>query len=99
VRALFIRAPWIAEHGSAVEILARVGEPPRAVAAREGAILAAAFHTELGGDDRVHALFLESAREFAGRDGTHGGVTDGRGDVSKDVLPARVRARARAQHP
>jgi 5'-phosphate synthase pdxT subunit len=66
VRGLFIRAPQIAEHGPQVEILARVEEHDGpAVAARQGAILAVAFHTELGRDDRVHALFLERVREFA----------------------------------
>jgi 5'-phosphate synthase pdxT subunit len=70
LRALFIRAPQIAEHGPQVEVLARVGgDDGPAVAARQGAVLAVAFHTELGGDDRVHALFLESVREFAARDG------------------------------
>ena len=65
VHALFIRAPQIAEHGPHVEVLARVGEGAHAVAAREGAVLAIAFHTELGRDDRVHSLFLERVREFA----------------------------------
>jgi pyridoxal 5'-phosphate synthase pdxT subunit len=65
IRGLFIRAPQIAEHGPGVEVIARVGENAHAVAAREGAILAIAFHTELGRDDRVHSLFLERVREFA----------------------------------
>jgi 5'-phosphate synthase pdxT subunit len=65
IRGLFIRAPQIAEHGPEVEVIARVGENAHAVAAREGAILAIAFHTELGRDDRVHSLFLERVREFA----------------------------------
>ncbi len=56
LRGVFIRAPWIAEHGDAVEILARIDG--HAVAAREGRKLAVAFHTELGSDDRVHRLFL-----------------------------------------
>jgi pyridoxal 5'-phosphate synthase pdxT subunit len=53
---LFIRAPWIAEHGSDVEILAVLDGHP--IAARQGRMVAVAFHTELGGDDRVHRLFL-----------------------------------------
>jgi pyridoxal 5'-phosphate synthase pdxT subunit len=65
IRGLFIRAPEIAEHGPEVDVLARVGDDARAVAAREGAILAIAFHTELGRDDRVHSLFLERVRDFA----------------------------------
>jgi pyridoxal 5'-phosphate synthase pdxT subunit len=59
MRAIFIRAPWIAEHGPAVEILAEVDG--HAVAAREGAMLAVAFHAELGEDDRLHRRFLQSA--------------------------------------
>jgi 5'-phosphate synthase pdxT subunit len=56
LRGVFIRAPWIVEHGSDVEILAEVDG--HAVAARQGRALAVAFHTELGGDDRIHRLFL-----------------------------------------
>jgi len=60
VRGVFIRAPWIAEHGPAVEILAEVDGHP--VAAREGRMLAVAFHAELTNDDRVHRLFLDGVR-------------------------------------
>ena len=63
LRAIFIRAPWIAEHGPGVEVLAEVDGRP--VAAREGRLLAVAFHSELSDDDRVHALLLDWAREFA----------------------------------
>jgi pyridoxal 5'-phosphate synthase pdxT subunit len=58
LRAVFIRAPWIAEYGPAVEILAEVDGHP--VAAREGKLLAVAFHAELTDDDRVHRLFLSA---------------------------------------
>jgi len=61
LRAIFIRAPWIAEHGPEVEILAAVDGHP--VAARQGDVLAVAFHAELGGDDRLHRLFLDRVRE------------------------------------
>jgi pyridoxal 5'-phosphate synthase pdxT subunit len=57
VRGVFIRAPWIAEHGPDVEILAEVDGHP--VAARQGHMLAVAFHSELGEDDRVHRVFLQ----------------------------------------
>lgn len=60
LRAVFIRAPWIAEHGPDVEILAELDGHP--VAARQGALLAVAFHAELTGDDRIHRLFLGSLR-------------------------------------
>jgi 5'-phosphate synthase pdxT subunit len=60
IHGIFIRAPWIAEHGPGVEILAEVDG--RAVAAREGNRLAVAFHAELTEDDRVHRLFLDAVR-------------------------------------
>ncbi len=56
MRAVFIRAPWIAEYGDGVEILAEVEGHP--VAAREGAMLVISFHPELGGDSRLHERFL-----------------------------------------
>lgn len=65
LRGVFIRAPWIAEHGPDVEILAVLDGHP--VAARQGRVLAVAFHSELTDDDRVHRLFLEDVR--ASRDG------------------------------
>jgi pyridoxal 5'-phosphate synthase pdxT subunit len=61
LRAVFIRAPWIAEHGPDVEILAEVDGHP--VAARQGSMLAVAFHAELTEDDRVHRMFLELVGE------------------------------------
>ena len=61
IRGIFIRAPWIAEHGPDVEILGEVEGHP--VAARQGAILAVAFHAELGADERLHRLFLEWVKE------------------------------------
>ncbi len=66
LRGIFIRAPWIAEHGSAVEILAEIDS--HAVAARQGNMLAVAFHAELGEDERLHRLFLDlvESRSSAG---------------------------------
>jgi 5'-phosphate synthase pdxT subunit len=56
VHAVFIRAPWVAEHGPEVEVLARVDEHP--VAIRQGSVLAVSFHPELSGEDRLHRLLL-----------------------------------------
>jgi 5'-phosphate synthase pdxT subunit len=56
VRAVFIRAPWIEEHGDGVEVLAAVDGHP--VAVRQGSMLAIAFHPEIAGESRVHELFL-----------------------------------------
>ncbi len=76
VRAVFIRAPWVESAGPQVEVLATV--PPstlsgasagaaagRAVAVRQGAVLATAFHPEITGDRRVHALFCAMVRDAA----------------------------------
>jgi 5'-phosphate synthase pdxT subunit len=57
VHAIFIRAPWIAEHGEGVQILGEVDG--HAVAAREGNIVAVAFHAEIGDDTRLHRCFLD----------------------------------------
>jgi 5'-phosphate synthase pdxT subunit len=64
VRAVFIRAPWVAEHGPAVDVLAAVDGHP--VAVQQGHLLAIAFHPELSGEQRLHARFLELVRARAG---------------------------------
>ena len=56
LRAVFIRAPWVEEAGSGVEVLAEVDGRP--VAVRERNLLAVAFHAELTDDSRLHALFM-----------------------------------------
>jgi 5'-phosphate synthase pdxT subunit len=63
VHAVFIRAPWIAEHGDSVQILADVDG--HGVAAREGNITVVAFHPELSGERRLHEQFLAQVREHA----------------------------------
>jgi 5'-phosphate synthase pdxT subunit len=60
VRAVFIRAPWLAEHGEDVEVLASVDGHP--VAARQGNLLVISFHPEIAGESRVHELFLRDVR-------------------------------------
>jgi pyridoxal 5'-phosphate synthase pdxT subunit len=66
VRAVFIRAPWIAEAGEEVEILAAIEGHP--VAARQGHNLVVSFHPEIAGESRVHELFLrEIAAAGSGR--------------------------------
>ncbi|WP_316689757.1 pyridoxal 5'-phosphate synthase glutaminase subunit PdxT [Pseudonocardia sp. H11422] len=73
-RAVFIRAPWVEEAGPEVEVLATVprvtsfgddagAAAGRIVAVRQGPVLATAFHPELTGDGRVHALFCDLVRE------------------------------------
>ena len=71
MRAVFIRAPWIDDHGPGVEVLASVEDRP--VVVRQGQILLCAFHPELTDDSRLHALLMamattarERAREMRG---------------------------------
>jgi 5'-phosphate synthase pdxT subunit len=59
VRAVFIRAPWIADHGDDVEVLASVDGHP--VAVRQGHVVLCAFHPELTDDSRMHALLMALA--------------------------------------
>jgi 5'-phosphate synthase pdxT subunit len=59
VHAIFIRAPWVAEHGPDVKVLAAVDDHP--VAVRQGRITALAFHPELSGESRFHAWLLRDA--------------------------------------
>lgn len=61
VWGVFIRAPWVAEVGEGVEVLAEVEGRP--VMVRQRNVVATAFHPELGGDDRVHTLIVDMARE------------------------------------
>ncbi len=55
---VFIRAPIIEQVNSGVEILARLSDNRR-VAARQGKLLATAFHPELTDDLRFHKYFLD----------------------------------------
>ena len=56
--ATFIRAPFVERAGPDVEVLATVDGHP--VLCRQGAVLVAAFHPELGDDPRLHDLFLDT---------------------------------------
>ena len=58
-QAVFIRAPLIERVGPSVDVLARLPGEDRIVAARQGRLLATAFHPELTDDDRFHRLFLD----------------------------------------
>jgi 5'-phosphate synthase pdxT subunit len=63
LHAVFIRAPWVEQCGDDVEVLARAAD--RIVAVRQGSLIATAFHPELTGDRRVHALFVSMVKEQA----------------------------------
>lgn len=60
VHAVFIRAPWVAETGAEVQVLADVDGHP--VAVRQGNVVAISFHPELSGEPRLHELVLGLAR-------------------------------------
>jgi len=70
VHAVFIRAPWVEAVGDGVEVLARVPEGTaagaaagRIVAVRQGPLMATSFHPEVGGDGRVHRMFVDLVRQ------------------------------------
>ena len=56
VHAVFIRAPWVAETGPGVDVLAEVEGHP--VAVRQGGVIAVSFHPELTGETRLHELLI-----------------------------------------
>ena len=65
VHAVYIRAPWVEEAGQGVETLARVASGPaagRIVGVRQGHLMATSFHPEVGGDTRVHQMFVDLVR-------------------------------------
>ncbi len=65
VHAVFIRAPWVEEVGPRVETLARVAAGPaagRIVGVRQGHLMATSFHPEVGGDTRIHQMFVDLVR-------------------------------------
>ena len=58
LRAVFIRAPWVTEHGDDVQVLAAVDG--HVVAVRQDHVIAVSFHPEISGDDRLHTAFMRS---------------------------------------
>lgn len=63
--AVFIRAPIATHAAEQVNILAQLDEG-RIVAAKQGHLLATAFHPELTRDDRVHQLFVNMTAATTG---------------------------------
>lgn len=71
---VFIRAPRIERVGQGVEVIGSLrGEP---VLVRSGSVLAASFHPELAGDDRLHGYFVSVVGP--GRAGGSSSHTDSR---------------------
>jgi pyridoxal 5'-phosphate synthase pdxT subunit len=63
-RAVFIRAPWVEQAGTDVQVLGCDPATGRIVAVRQGPLLATAFHPELSGDARLHRYFADVIREL-----------------------------------
>jgi pyridoxal 5'-phosphate synthase pdxT subunit len=61
VSGAFIRAPWVAEAGPEVEVLAELDG--KVVAVRQVSLLATAFHPELTGEVRLHRLLVDLVAE------------------------------------
>jgi 5'-phosphate synthase pdxT subunit len=60
LHAVFIRAPLVTAVGPGAEVLARDADGTP-VAVRQGRVIATAFHPELTGDRRIHALLRDLA--------------------------------------
>jgi pyridoxal 5'-phosphate synthase pdxT subunit len=72
VHAIFIRAPWVEAVGEGVEVLAEVPDDPalgaaagRIVAVRQGPLMATSFHPEVGGDTRIHRVFVDLVTSYS----------------------------------
>ena len=76
MHAVFIRAPWVESAGAGVDVLATYND--RAVAVREGGILATAFHPELTDDTRLHELFIRIIRRRQGESAAPEGAAPSR---------------------
>ncbi len=61
VSGAFIRAPWVADAGPEVEVLAEIDG--KVVAVRQGNLLATAFHPELTGEVRLHRRLVDLVAE------------------------------------
>jgi 5'-phosphate synthase pdxT subunit len=62
LRAVFIRAPWVEELGSGVEVISSVITPSgenHPVAVRQKHLMATSFHPELTHDLAVHRYFFD----------------------------------------
>jgi pyridoxal 5'-phosphate synthase pdxT subunit len=70
MRAVFIRAPWIEDHGAEVDVLASVDGHP--VVVRQDRIVLSAFHPELTDDSRLHALLMALATSSRDRSASDG---------------------------
>jgi pyridoxal 5'-phosphate synthase pdxT subunit len=72
VRAVFIRAPWVVEHGPGVQVLGQVDG--HVIAVRQAGILAAAFHPELAGETQLHEWLLAQVAAASAGPAASGGA-------------------------
>ena len=70
LRLVFIRAPVIRRVGVGVRVLAKL-DGQGIVAARQGNLLATAFHPELTDDERMHRYFLSMLDGKSAKEGRH----------------------------
>jgi 5'-phosphate synthase pdxT subunit len=90
-RAVFIRAPLITAAGGGVEVLAQL-PGGGIVAARQGALLASAFHPELADDARLHRYFLAMCRRGQSSWREEGVPMPARGETAAEGLRTSVSA-------
>ncbi|MGH1562865.1 pyridoxal 5'-phosphate synthase glutaminase subunit PdxT [Mumia sp. DW29H23] len=68
LHAVFIRGPWVERCEPQVEVLATVDRGAAGVhpvVVRQGPLIAASFHPELGKDHRLHRMLVQSVRSGA----------------------------------
>ncbi len=66
LHATFIRAPWVEKVGDKVQVLATIptdSNQKKAVAVRQGNVIATSFHPEISGEMQVHSYFLNVIRQ------------------------------------
>jgi 5'-phosphate synthase pdxT subunit len=67
LHAVFIRAPWVAEHAPSVEAIGELDG--HVIAVRSGRVLAVAFHPEIAGETRLHGWLIEQAESVRSPNG------------------------------
>jgi 5'-phosphate synthase pdxT subunit len=88
LHAVFIRAPTVQRLGEQAEALATLDDG-RVVAARQGNLLATAFHPELTPDVRVHKYFLDTCRAHAVANHTPANGTVHQNQAKQPEAPSR----------
>ena len=95
LKVVFIRAPRFRRVGARVDLLAHWDDDP--VLIRQGRVLAATFHPEITGDDRLHRYFVEQVVAEAG--GRLPQRTEVRVPITSANTPTQTEAHATAVEP